>query len=746
MNNLSSEEHELSQDQKVGNISIDGQSNQVTLTFSQTQIIQIAIDEVKTRPLVITSPYKGLKKFESDDKDLFFGRDQLLTGLVNELEQTNLLLLLGASGSGKSSVVRAGVIPWLVGKWGAQFVNLTFTPDQDPFESLYAGLLSKYKQSEAQIARENKADTLTQVFNTLKQPDTQWLIFIDQFEELFTTTPSEKCKKFIDGLTQLARELDKANDSSVKIIGTMRADFLDRLSPYPALVKATDKHRPMISEMQPDELRLAIEQPAAHHGVVFETGLVEEITRDVQGQPGYLPLLQYTLNLLWQTELQSNSFHNRTLSISTYRNLGGVRGTLQKHVEQVYQALSKPEQLATQQIFLKLIGIGGDAESETEWKPVRRRANRSEFNDQLEQKMVAQLIDQNLLVSNRENQSQESTIEIVHEILLTSWMMLSNWIRENRLAIAIRNRLNDDIKRWQTKKAEDELWSGSKLAQVLALKKDLIFNQVLGGFNPEANKFIDTSEKRYNQQRYQKVGLIAGFSIITLLSVTLFIFLGTPFVARLFNDWGWKEYEAKQISSAIQKYTWAFMLKPDNNVAIYNRGLAYEEIPDFNAAEVDYKTSIATNPNLASAYNNLARLYIIQWKDYRGAIKFLVQGLNLPIEKKLNTKEFPEYKNAEYAMLKNLGWAQFKLGDQNAETNLKKAIDLEYRRGAAHCLLAEVLKTKKPVIDSTNELQNCIDFGNRQLPEEREWIDSAKKTLKNVINTPWKSEDIDYEL
>jgi Cdc6-like AAA superfamily ATPase len=255
MSNLPSEEHELSQDQKVGNISIDGQSNQVTLTFSQTQIIQIAVDEIKTRTLKVTSPYKGLKKFESDDKDLFFGRDQFLTGLVNELEQTNLVLLLGASGSGKSSVVRAGVIPWLVSKWGTQFVNLTFTPDQDPFESLYACLLGKYKQSVAQVARESKANTLSQVVKMLQKPGEQWLIFIDQFEELFTTTSSEKGKKFIDGLTQLAKELDKAKDSSVKIILTMRADFLDRLSPYPDLVNATGQHRRMIAQMQPDELR-----------------------------------------------------------------------------------------------------------------------------------------------------------------------------------------------------------------------------------------------------------------------------------------------------------------------------------------------------------------------------------------------------------------------------------------------------------------------------------------------------------
>jgi 23S rRNA pseudoU1915 N3-methylase RlmH len=253
----------------------------------------------------------------------------------------------------------------------------------------------------------------------------------------------------------------------------------------------------MIAEMQRDELRLAIEQPAAHHGVVFETGLVEEIIKDVQGQAGYLPLLQYTLDLLWETEKETGSLQDRTLNISTYRRLGGVRGALQKHVDRIYSNLSEQEQLAVQRIFLKLVEIGGDEESETQWKPIRRRANRSEFSDELEQKSLTRLINQNLLVSNRPDQSQESIIEIAHEILLTSWTTLSAWILENRQAIALRNRLNDDVARWQAKKAEDELWSGSKLEQVLELRKDPTFNQVLGGFSPAANQFIDASlEKR----------------------------------------------------------------------------------------------------------------------------------------------------------------------------------------------------------------------------------------------------------
>jgi hypothetical protein len=129
------------------------------LIFSQTQIIPVSVDEIKTREFKQASPYKGLKRFEAVDKDRFFGRDQFLTGLVNELEQTNLLLLLGASGSGKSSVIRAGLIPWLSQKWGSRFTDLTFTPNQDPFNSLYHILHDRYPQAEAEFILEGKADS-----------------------------------------------------------------------------------------------------------------------------------------------------------------------------------------------------------------------------------------------------------------------------------------------------------------------------------------------------------------------------------------------------------------------------------------------------------------------------------------------------------------------------------------------------------------------------------------------------------
>ena len=374
------------------------------------KVIYVLPDEIKTREFNPTSPYKGLKKFELKDQNRFFGRDQFIKELANELHQTNLILLLGASGSGKSSVVRAGLMPWLSQRFGDKLISLMFTPDQDPFESLYAALLAYYKQPEAQIVREGQAKTLKQAVIKLWKPPFRWFIFIDQFEELFTISEPKRRDQFIAGLVQLnetLQQLISENGCPIKIVVTMRADFLAELSPYPSLVKATKKHRPLIADMHVDELRQAIEQPAAQQGVVFETGLEEEIIKDVQGQAGYLPLLQYTLNLLWTMEQEKGKIRalsiSRTLNISTYRGLGGVRGALQKHVEQIYQALPAAERLAAQRIFLKLVEIGGDEESGTEWKPVRRRALRSEFDSELEQRVLVRLINENLLVSDQQS-------------------------------------------------------------------------------------------------------------------------------------------------------------------------------------------------------------------------------------------------------------------------------------------------------------------------------------------------------
>lgn len=419
------------QAQRFGDIAL-GDGN----VFTVNQILQVTASAIQSRPLNLTSPYRGLKKFESNNKDLFFGRDRAIANLIEVISQTNFILLLGASGSGKSSLVRAGIIPQIAEKLGSKFRDFTFTPDRNPFESLRISLISKgYKQSEVETAFDNFKSPLNQSIHTLKEKDSQWLIFIDQFEEIFTLCQDlEQRKRFIDNLIAIA----KSKRQSIKIVLAMRADFLDRFSPYPILGKIAQQNIQLVTDMHPDELRQAIEQPAAHNGVIFEAGLVEEIIRDIQGQAGSLPLLQYTLDLLWQQE----DLSDRTLNIRTYRQLGGVRGALQRHVDSIYQHLKPEEQKAVKQIFLRLIDLNATAkEFDMAEKVVSRRAYLSEFDRQSVQMTLDRLIDSNLLISNRQEQS---TVEIAHEILINSWSTLKEWIEDSKETIAIRNRLSED--------------------------------------------------------------------------------------------------------------------------------------------------------------------------------------------------------------------------------------------------------------------------------------------------------------
>jgi WD40 repeat protein len=509
--------------QKQNNL-VKGANVGGNLTFApvqniiETQIIQSSVEVVTQRELNKNSPYQGLKRFNFKDRERFFGRDKLIARLFEAVNRSSLSLVLGASGSGKSSVVRAGLIPELKKSLEAQtFYDFIFTPNQDPFDSLYRCLLSEEKDysfstAEAEIALEAKADSLSKVISNLRKDEERWLIFVDQFEELFTICNDlDKRKNFISGLVQVA----KSGNSSVKIVLAMRSDFLEQLSFYPDLGNLANQNNiHLVAEMYPDELRQAIEQPAAKHGVMFEKGLVEQIIQEVEGQKGYLPLLQYTLNLLWESECQSlgangrPNIEDRTLNKKNYAALEGIRGALHNRVSEIYSNLNQDQQIITKQIFLKLVNIVDHGYGR---KAVSRRAYRDEFVGESVGKILNKFIEEKLLVSSGEYSSskelqvggsnhlrQSATVEIAHEILISSWDELKGWLEEEKEAIILKNWLAGETRRWQKirskdrSKAGDELLKGSRLAQVVEFRKKDAFKNV-GGLRPEENEFIDAS-------------------------------------------------------------------------------------------------------------------------------------------------------------------------------------------------------------------------------------------------------------
>ncbi|MDZ8104668.1 MAG: WD40 repeat domain-containing protein [Nostoc sp. DedQUE12a] len=271
-------------------------------------------EDIHHRPLKTDSPYLGLKTFEIKDKDKFFGRDKWIANLGARLKKDDALLLLGAAYSGKSSLIMAGLIPYL-GYYKNSLINITFQPDVNPFKSLYKNLAFTYgKQSKiADSGREIREDTLIKIVTLLKQDYECILIFIDRFEELFTKTQKPERDKFVASLFQLLQQ----QDSSVKVVLTMRPDFLDRFSEYPQLAKIHDRYSCILTRMSDDELKLAIAEPAARNGVTFEQGLIEQIINDFHQQDDSLPLLEYTLDLLWKSE----NIQNRVLKTKTYKEL-----------------------------------------------------------------------------------------------------------------------------------------------------------------------------------------------------------------------------------------------------------------------------------------------------------------------------------------------------------------------------------------------------------------------------------------
>lgn len=494
---------------------------------NQYQII--SAEQILNEKFIIKSPYKGLNRFNISDQNYFFGRNKLVRELYSLVLESEFMLVLGASGSGKSSVVRAGLIPKLKEDLISQLniseginttIDFVFTPGTDPFDSLYNCLKAEekdYNFSEDEVSKAKKKGktTLSDVVNDLRKDDEFWLIFIDQFEELFSHCSNiDTRENFIDSLENLLQCPKKY----FRVIVAMRADFLNNFSAYHQLGNIFNskntKNTHFVTNMHQDELRLAIEQPAAKHGVVFEQGLVEQIIKEVQGQSGYLPLLQYTLDLLWKTECKlvgkdgKPHIQDRHLNRSIYDEIEGVRGALQKRINDIYNNFNQDQQAATKQIFSKLVHIVKD---ENGSRVTSRKADSQEFVGPKIEGTLQKFVDENIIVSSVEVLSQEhflgesiyqdqnntlqanNFVEVAHEIIINSWSLLRQWLDDKKDSIKLRNSLADDIKRWKSnEKSNEELLTGIRLDRSDKLRKENAFTD-LGGLSDLENEYIDLS-------------------------------------------------------------------------------------------------------------------------------------------------------------------------------------------------------------------------------------------------------------
>jgi WD40 repeat protein len=468
-------------------------------------------------------PYRGLASFQPEDAAWFFGRNdltQLLQDMVTGADEATVpLVVVGPSGSGKSSLLRAGLIPALCqsGLLGQESGNVRwalFTPGSTPVEALAAHLPATAKDMDIAAALRSAALRITE----LDRRAVPQLIVVDQFEEVFTACPDENERQaFIGALATLSA-------SAVVVLG-LRADFYGHALRYPALAAALQHRQVVVRPMTKEQLTCAIVEPARLAKADVDPGLVELLLRElmpsaakrggsaVGHEPGALPLLSHALLSTWEC------CRGGKLTVADYQASGGIRGAVTRTAEAAYDALGKEERDQARRLFLQLVQVTDDA-AET-----RRRVSVNDLlglPDRAFGDAVANVLKG--FVEHRLITVSEETAEISHEALLDAWPRLRAWIDEDRVGLRIRRRIDDGARVWQdTGQDEAALPRGGQLAIIAEWAADLVNRASLGTL---AREFIDAAsrhelagkeaERRRNRRLRQLVATLAALVLVTV--------------------------------------------------------------------------------------------------------------------------------------------------------------------------------------------------------------------------------------
>jgi DNA-binding SARP family transcriptional activator/tRNA A-37 threonylcarbamoyl transferase component Bud32 len=412
----------------------------------------------------IRNPYKGLRPFLEADAGDFFGREAFIESLLDRMSLTagaRFIAVVGASGSGKSSVVRGGLVAAI--RRGAiegsdRWFVTEMVPGHHPLEELDAALMRvAIRPPAGLLARlESGPRGLVEVVDAILPEGTELLLVVDQLEEVFTLTESEDDRAL---LLESLRVATAEPSSRLRVVATLRADFYDRPLRYPRIGQLLASTTEVLSALTPEELERAIVRPAERAGLSIDGGVVPQIAADVAEQPGALPLVQYAL-----TELYDRREEGR-LTLEAYRDIGGVGGALAASAEHLYATRQPAGRNAVRQLFLRLVTLGEGAAD------TRRRVTRSELST-LE--VDASTMDSalhaygrhRLLTFDRDPATREPTVEVAHEALLSAWERLGGWIDKAREDVRINRRLSDAAHEWERNGREPSfLLSGSRLEQ-----------------------------------------------------------------------------------------------------------------------------------------------------------------------------------------------------------------------------------------------------------------------------------------
>ncbi len=435
------------------------------------------------------NPYKGLHAFQTVDSHDFFGREGLiakvLTRLVDDHPHRRFLAVVGPSGSGKSSLVRAGLIPalWRGNLPGAErWFVADMIPGSHPLDKLETALVRVAIKSAEGLREQLQRDVrglLRAADLILPNDDTELLIVVDQFEEVFTLVEDEVTRKtFLDLLYTAASDVR----SRVRIVITLRADYYDRPLQYPEFGDMLRNRMETVLPLSARGIESAIRRPAERVGVFFEEGLITQIVSDMHYQTGALPLLQYALTELFERR------EGGKISHAAYQQIGGAVGALAKRAEDVFMHLTPEEQALTRQMFMRLVTLGEGAEDS------RRRASQIELlslttqADTMEE-IIDQLAAYRLLSLDHDPQTHLPTVEVAHEAILREWERLRTWLNESRADIRQERDLAHAADEWIGHGRDGSyLLRGARLEQIEQWQRSTHLPQT-----PIAKSFISAS-------------------------------------------------------------------------------------------------------------------------------------------------------------------------------------------------------------------------------------------------------------
>ena len=519
-------------------------------------------------------PFMGLVGFDVGDADLFFGRERLVAEMTGRLAGSSFLGVVGPSGSGKSSAVRAGLIPALSS--GAlpgteRWTRVVLRPGAHPLAELdrvlYAALPPDLRERYSAAVTEDRAGDPLSVTAALLPTSARPLIVIDQFEEIFTTTDAPERDRFVAVIERAAR------DGYATVVAAIRADLYGRCADYPVLAELLSTGHVLVGAMSGVEYRRAIEGPARRASLAIDNALVDALVDEVLEQPGALPLLSTALVELWERR------QGRAIRLTAYAATGGVRGAVARLAEATYGGLDIGQQQIARGLFIRLASGEGDT-------VVRRRASLAEL-DAVQNPQVAEVI--RTLIEARLLTVGEGSIEVAHEALLREWPRLAEWLEDDRAGRQLREHLTSTAREWQARDHDPaELYRGARLSTAIdwTSQHTLELTETERSFINESRQAATRESERQRRTNRRLRALLAGAGLALVVAV------GTGAVAFL---QGQAATQAATVADA-QRLGAKALIEPNLDVSLLlaREGVALD---DDSTTRTDLLSAIVRSPS-----------------------------------------------------------------------------------------------------------------------------------------------------